>query len=42
MSREPVRPDPSTAKPIVVVRTYPASVEELWALWTTTEGFASW
>lgn len=28
--------------PIVIERTYPASVDEVWALWTTPEGFASW
>ncbi|WP_380879085.1 hypothetical protein ACFB49_20260 [Sphingomonas sp. DBB INV C78] len=27
---------------LVVERTYKASVEELWDLWTTKEGFASW
>jgi uncharacterized protein YndB with AHSA1/START domain len=27
---------------IVVERTYKADVEELWALWTTKEGFESW
>ncbi|MDX3885394.1 MULTISPECIES: SRPBCC family protein [Sphingomonas] len=27
---------------IVVERTYKAPIEELWALWTTKEGFASW
>ena len=28
--------------PVVVERTYPAKIEELWALWTTKEGFESW
>jgi uncharacterized protein YndB with AHSA1/START domain len=28
--------------PVVVERTYTAKVEELWALWTTKEGFESW
>jgi uncharacterized protein YndB with AHSA1/START domain len=32
----------STKPKIVVERTYKARVEELWALWTTKEGFASW
>jgi uncharacterized protein YndB with AHSA1/START domain len=33
----------ATARPkIVVERTYRARVEELWALWTTKEGFESW
>jgi uncharacterized protein YndB with AHSA1/START domain len=27
---------------VVVERVYRASVEELWALWTTKEGFESW
>ena len=27
---------------VVVERTYRARVEELWALWTTKEGFESW
>jgi uncharacterized protein YndB with AHSA1/START domain len=31
-----------TRPPIVVERTYKASVEQLWELWTTKEGFASW
>jgi uncharacterized protein YndB with AHSA1/START domain len=28
--------------PVVIERTYRAEVEELWALWTTKEGFESW
>lgn len=28
--------------PVVIERTYAAQVEELWALWTTKEGFESW
>ncbi len=35
----------ATATPIskiVIERTYQASVEELWELWTTKEGFESW
>jgi uncharacterized protein YndB with AHSA1/START domain len=31
-----------TAKKIVIERTYRARVEELWELWTTKKGFASW
>lgn len=31
-----------TRKPVVIARTYRATVEELWALWTTKEGFESW
>jgi uncharacterized protein YndB with AHSA1/START domain len=27
---------------IVIERTYPATAEEVWALWTTKEGFESW
>lgn len=27
---------------IVVERTYPATLEEVWDLWTTKEGFESW
>ena len=27
---------------VVIERTYRASVEDLWALWTTKAGFASW
>lgn len=27
---------------VVIERTYRASVEELWALWTTKDGFESW
>lgn len=29
-------------QPIVVERTYRATVEEVWDLWTTRDGFASW
>jgi uncharacterized protein YndB with AHSA1/START domain len=32
----------SPRKKIVVERSYRARVEELWALWTTKEGFESW
>ena len=28
--------------PVIVERTYRATVEELWALWTTKDGFESW
>jgi uncharacterized protein YndB with AHSA1/START domain len=31
-----------TAKKIVIERTYRARVEELWDLWSTKKGFASW
>jgi len=32
----------ATRSKIVIERTYRASVEELWELWTTKEGFESW
>jgi uncharacterized protein YndB with AHSA1/START domain len=32
----------SETKPMVLERTYEASVEELWELWTTKDGFESW
>ena len=28
--------------PVVIERTYRAGIEDLWALWTTRDGFASW
>ena len=37
---------PADARPlqaaVVIERTYRAGVEELWALWTTKDGFESW
>jgi uncharacterized protein YndB with AHSA1/START domain len=27
---------------VVIERTYRAPLEELWALWTTSDGFESW
>lgn len=30
------------AAPIVIERTYHASLDDIWELWTTKEGFASW
>ena len=39
------QPTPSAAapqQPVVIERTYPASVSDLWNLWTTKTGFASW
>jgi uncharacterized protein YndB with AHSA1/START domain len=34
---------PSQARPkIVIERTYRARLEDIWALWTTKEGFESW
>lgn len=32
----------SEAKGIVVERTYQASVQDIWELWTTKDGFESW
>lgn len=32
----------SESKNVVVERTYRASVQELWELWTTKDGFESW
>lgn len=34
--------DRAIASAIVIERTYTAEPEELWALWTTKEGFESW
>jgi uncharacterized protein YndB with AHSA1/START domain len=31
-----------TQAPVVIERTYAAGVEDLWALWTTKDGFESW
>jgi uncharacterized protein YndB with AHSA1/START domain len=31
-----------TQAPVIIERTYAAGVEDLWALWTTKEGFESW
>jgi uncharacterized protein YndB with AHSA1/START domain len=39
MPTDPSRP---TASPIVIERTWAATPQELWELWTTREGFASW
>jgi uncharacterized protein YndB with AHSA1/START domain len=36
-------PAPTRARPpITIERTYEVDVEDLWALWTTKEGFESW
>jgi uncharacterized protein YndB with AHSA1/START domain len=32
----------ATRSKIIIERTYQASVEELWELWTTKDGFESW
>ncbi len=32
----------ATGVPVIVERTYRASAEELWSLWTTKQGFESW
>jgi uncharacterized protein YndB with AHSA1/START domain len=34
--------DPNAKKTIVLERTFGASLEEVWALWTTKEGLESW
>jgi uncharacterized protein YndB with AHSA1/START domain len=31
-----------TRQKITIERTYPASIEDVWSLWTTKEGFESW
>lgn len=36
------KPGSATRSATVIERSYRASVEELWALWTTKEGFESW
>lgn len=37
------QPSPTSAQqPIVLERTYRASLQELWDLWTTRDGFTSW
>ena len=33
---------PAPQQPVVIERTYRASPEEIWALWTTKDGFESW
>lgn len=33
---------PAAREPMVVERTYRASLDEVWDLWTTKEGFESW
>ena len=33
---------PENKTPILVERSYRATVEEVWDLWTTSDGFASW
>jgi uncharacterized protein YndB with AHSA1/START domain len=34
--------DAAVQAPLVIARTYRAGIEDLWALWTTREGFESW
>lgn len=41
MANEPASPKPTSTK-IRIERTYPASAEEVWELWTTSEGIESW
>jgi uncharacterized protein YndB with AHSA1/START domain len=33
---------PTARSPIVLERSYDADIEDLWALWTTKDGFESW
>jgi len=40
--RSSTETDDASLPPAVFERTYNAAVEELWALWTTREGFESW
>lgn len=42
MSQDTTSAARTTAEPIVLERTYRATREELWQLWTTKEGFESW
>lgn len=41
MANEPASPKPTSTK-IRIERLYPASAEEVWELWTTSEGIESW
>jgi uncharacterized protein YndB with AHSA1/START domain len=36
------RPDQKSDQRIVIERTYEASIEDVWELWTTREGIESW
>ena len=36
------RPSVQSHPPVIIERTYEADLDELWALWTTREGFESW
>jgi uncharacterized protein YndB with AHSA1/START domain len=38
----PSTPTAAARSPVVITRTYKASAEEVWALWTTKDGFESW
>ncbi len=40
--QEERNPAPMSDKTIVLERVYEATLEELWALWTTRQGFESW
>lgn len=42
MSDNTASPSAAPQAAVVIERTYRAPVEELWALWTTKEGFESW
>jgi hypothetical protein len=41
MANEPASSKPTSTK-IRIERTYPASADEVWELWTTSEGIESW
>src|SRR5271167_496960 len=36
------RPDQESNQKIVIERTYEASIEDVWELWTTKDGIESW
>lgn len=38
----PVVPPPGARPRLSLTRTYPATIEEVWALWTTAAGIESW
>lgn len=42
MNENKAAPAEAQRQPVVIERTYRATVEELWSLWTTKEGFESW
>lgn len=42
MSNDKAATADAPREPVVIERTYKATAEELWSLWTTKEGFESW